>query len=363
MFLKKIIIIFSLFFISTLIFSTNEEDKWGTITCKGGWGYATFKNTKTILQTSCKYKNILSFSEGLGATKKDGKWGYINKREKVMIPYQFAGASKFKSGQALVLKEEEEDLYTPYFINKKGKKISYFYNPSIKKTNFKNGDILYIFAQSGLNIRNKNNLSAKKIGLIPYGSNVKLLKDTQKKVSFTFENIKGYWAFVQYKNKKGYVFSGFLSQLKPPKVGISLDEYIKKNYQLKKDYIHTFIANIYSYKFFTNHKNLVYEKVHKSLSNYTNETFYLFRNLVFSNVKPYEVFLVLKSIFPKILKNQKFKLGKVIEVDTKESKNATVKALYKEVYFDILKTTIKIIPLKTGQVKAELMFESFEYGD
>ncbi|MDJ0515966.1 MAG: WG repeat-containing protein [Trichodesmium sp. MO_231.B1] len=51
-----------------------------------------------------------SFSEGLAAVKKDGKWGYIDKTGKIVIPYQFDDAYGFQQGLAKVIVNEQEYL-------------------------------------------------------------------------------------------------------------------------------------------------------------------------------------------------------------------------------------------------------------
>lgn len=54
-----------------------------------------------------QYEDAQTFSENLAAVKKDGKWGYINDRNEVVIPFQYAYAWPFSEGRAVVYKEIE----------------------------------------------------------------------------------------------------------------------------------------------------------------------------------------------------------------------------------------------------------------
>lgn len=48
------------------------------------------------------YEDIKKFNDGLAAAKKNGKWGYIDKKGKVVIPFRFAKAKSFSDGLAAV---------------------------------------------------------------------------------------------------------------------------------------------------------------------------------------------------------------------------------------------------------------------
>lgn len=63
-----------------------------------------------------KFENIKGFSEGLASVKVNGKYGFINKKGKVVIPHEFDDAGFFSEGLADV------KINGKYgFINKKGK--------------------------------------------------------------------------------------------------------------------------------------------------------------------------------------------------------------------------------------------------
>lgn len=48
------------------------------------------------------YEDIKEFNDGLAAAKKNGKWGYIDKKGKVVIPFRFVKAKSFSDGLAAV---------------------------------------------------------------------------------------------------------------------------------------------------------------------------------------------------------------------------------------------------------------------
>ena len=48
------------------------------------------------------FDEVFDFSEGFGNVKKDGEWGYIDKKGKVVIEPQFDDASDFSEGFAKV---------------------------------------------------------------------------------------------------------------------------------------------------------------------------------------------------------------------------------------------------------------------
>ena len=49
-----------------------------------------------------QYEDADSFSQGLAAVKKDGKWGYIDMEGSTVIPFQFDYAFSFSKGLAVV---------------------------------------------------------------------------------------------------------------------------------------------------------------------------------------------------------------------------------------------------------------------
>ena len=60
-----------------------------------------------------------NFSEGLAVVvNENGKYGYVDTTDKIVIPFKYKRAENFINGKAKVLENNKE-----YFINKKGKKI------------------------------------------------------------------------------------------------------------------------------------------------------------------------------------------------------------------------------------------------
>ena len=79
-----------------------------------------------------RYDNTTDFSEGLAAVKKDGKWGFVNKKGKEVIPLKYKFAGSFDKGLARV---EHKDVYKGFsftisqMINKKGAIL--YYEPGL----------------------------------------------------------------------------------------------------------------------------------------------------------------------------------------------------------------------------------------
>ena len=47
-------------------------------------------------------KKKITFSEGMKAVERDGKWGFINKAKKLVIPYEYDEVRPFEDGLAMV---------------------------------------------------------------------------------------------------------------------------------------------------------------------------------------------------------------------------------------------------------------------
>ncbi len=88
---------------------------------------------------------------------------------------------------------------------------------------YKKGNRLNVLATS-LNMWSKPSIKSKKIGRVPYGARVTVLKKTKK--TYKSEGIKGHWVKVKYGKRKGYIFDGYLTKLPaPPKDCKSLKHY------------------------------------------------------------------------------------------------------------------------------------------
>ncbi len=80
----------------------------------------------------------------------------------------------------------------------------------------KPGTILHVLAPSGLVLRDKPN--GKPITVVPYGSEVTVLKDTEKLQSHELDGYTGLWQKVMYNNTTGYLFDGLTSRFQAPNI-------------------------------------------------------------------------------------------------------------------------------------------------
>ena len=92
-----------------------------------------------------QHEDADSFSQGLAAVKKDGKWGYIDMEDSTVIPFQFDYAFSFSEGLAVVGTPGEYPTYDGatapvYFwsvLDKQGKTVIPFEYTRI--TSYSNG--------------------------------------------------------------------------------------------------------------------------------------------------------------------------------------------------------------------------------
>lgn len=79
-----------------------------------------FDSTKFVTKPKKEYRRLEPyFGDGLINVAKAGKWGYVDKTGKVVIPFQYDHASTFQRGAAIVKKGDEW-----FYINKSAKKIT-----------------------------------------------------------------------------------------------------------------------------------------------------------------------------------------------------------------------------------------------
>jgi hypothetical protein len=99
----------------------------------------------------------------------------------------------------------------------------------IPSSRYKFGDTLYVYARSGLVLRDKPDVAGKKLATLEVTDPVIVTDQTPFKQSFQTKEscgleINGFWVKVSHKGKEGYAFDGFL--LKDyPKVEISMPDY------------------------------------------------------------------------------------------------------------------------------------------
>ncbi|HBF87037.1 MAG TPA: hypothetical protein DDX39_00235 [Bacteroidales bacterium] len=117
--------------------------------------------------------------------------------------------------------------------------------------NYQKGDTLFVWANSGLNLRETPNENGKILTTIPFGELVEIISETENEM-FDVEIIKskkinnkwtpnysisGYLIKVNYKNITGYIYSGFLSKLEPIyniQTLYSLNEIFEKEHGIAK---------------------------------------------------------------------------------------------------------------------------------
>lgn len=71
--------------------------------CRGGiWGFINERDKPVI---PFEYDRADFFFEGLAAVQKDDKWGFIDKSNKLVIPYEYDSFCGFNRGLSIVLKD------------------------------------------------------------------------------------------------------------------------------------------------------------------------------------------------------------------------------------------------------------------
>ncbi len=106
------------------------KDDLACVVLKTAKGYKTgFINQENVFVippsydfASPEYK-FLQFEEGLVQVSRDGKWGYIDKRNKIVIPFRYGVAKAFNEGVAAVSFESSYLNPSWLFINRKGDEL------------------------------------------------------------------------------------------------------------------------------------------------------------------------------------------------------------------------------------------------
>ncbi len=79
---------------------------------------------------------------------------------------------------------------------------------------YETGDTLYVFASNGLNMREEPNTMSRKMQTLEFGESVIVLNDEEK--YYEIDNRLGTWVQVEANGKIGFLYSGFLSDFRPP---------------------------------------------------------------------------------------------------------------------------------------------------
>lgn len=91
---------------------------------------------------------------------------------------------------------------------------------------------MYVSAVSGLTLREFPNLQSTKLAVMPLGTKIKII-NSEGKTTMNVGGIDGAMDEVEYNNKKGFAFSGFMSKFSPPGEDASAKNYAE---ELKKDF-------------------------------------------------------------------------------------------------------------------------------
>jgi hypothetical protein len=85
-------------------------------------------------------------------------------------------------------------------------------------------EYLYVTANSGLSLREFNNLNSERLGKMPYGTKVKVIS-SEKNLTMNVGGIRGGMNEVEFNQRKGFAFNGYLSKFFPPERDIKVKGY------------------------------------------------------------------------------------------------------------------------------------------
>jgi Bacterial SH3 domain len=117
-----------------------------------------------------------------------------------------------------------------------------------QESRFKEGETINVWAESGLNMRDKPDAKAQKLMTIPFGAKVTVQANIGIKIPFQVEifkgfDVKGFWLLVKYNNTEGFVFDGFLSRLPTPIVKTKKSKNISQS-DLLESYLNEYIGKV-----------------------------------------------------------------------------------------------------------------------
>jgi len=93
----------------------------GAVVCDSAECGLIDENGKFISPTWRPHRRLFPqhFSEGLSPAIEDGKWGYVDRKRTIVIPFQFEHAKPFEHGMAMVALNKKT-----FFINRQGQRIT-----------------------------------------------------------------------------------------------------------------------------------------------------------------------------------------------------------------------------------------------
>ena len=87
----------------------------------------------------------------------------------------------------------------------------------------------YVAAKTGLNVREKPEITAKVLDKIPYAGRISLDEAGGQNKRINTEGFTGYWKKTTYNNKTGYIIDTYLLPYPPPKTGTAtMKEYLSQ---------------------------------------------------------------------------------------------------------------------------------------
>lgn len=162
------------------------------------------------------------------------------------------------------------------------------------------GDVLYVWAKTGLNLRQEPSIHSKRLTILLPGSQVQVLGFTQKRFSIkTLRStedernpfvIKGNWILVQVGDIQGYVLDTYLLPIQAPEAGESMKHYLISMSE-KVSALGTAESDEYSFSAKTANKIAIqyesgeyYQNTTVTLPNFTIEDGFVFYNF-FNNIQ------------------------------------------------------------------------------
>jgi hypothetical protein len=103
------------------IIGSFSEEGLAPVKLNGKWGYIDMSNTLVI---PFLYEDAQRFWEGLAKVQLKGQWGYIDANGKVVIPFRYGIASGFALGVAPVMRGSLRKGGRHIFIDQTGKAVT-----------------------------------------------------------------------------------------------------------------------------------------------------------------------------------------------------------------------------------------------
>lgn len=77
---------------------------------------------------------------------------------------------------------------------------------------YNKGAVMYVLSDDGLVLRDAPDVKSSGLGVLTYGTAVRITDDNPGRISFVAGNYRGYWVKAETGGKEGYLFDGFISR-------------------------------------------------------------------------------------------------------------------------------------------------------